>query len=569
MKKLLLLLAGACAGISALAAELTVLPDFNIESISPNGIWAAGTDPMTYDFVIYNLADGKTYRYTEDEENSTYMGGSGNFISNEGQVVVDVYGKDMAAVWDNGEVTLLPRAEGDRSSTANGITPDGTRICGTIGKTGFTMEEVTMRFPIIWDRSEDGTWQMYEELPYPTLDFSGRVPQYIMAIAISENGKTIAGQIVDYSGMIMQPIVWNQDEEGEWAYSIIHPELLNPNGVELPEWPGESPEAPDPKKFMTEEKAEAYQAAMDEYFETWENRPNPADYMTETEYAAYVEAMANFDVELEEWGVRFEQYLTIFDEILATALFYPRNNVLLSGNGRYYATTHMIEDFWAGTSEGYPVVFDLETGDVHQMKSDVPLASSYINDNGTVLAAQTVQPQSMAYNAWIATSPEEEFIPLSEYIEPKYPSVYTWMEENMRHDIEVVDYETWDIVIEPDVWLTGVARADADLKTIVTVTQNIWDYDSDYFTFGYIIPLDGTSAAFDKTINAFGVKAIKNGHVRINGAAARLEIFDVNGRRVYSIDNPSADVATGLSSGLYIIKAIAKDGNVITTKAAI
>ncbi|MDE6692616.1 MAG: hypothetical protein K2K05_04450 [Muribaculaceae bacterium] len=570
MKKHLLVLAGACVGISAIAAEPTVLPGANFENISPNGEWAAGTDPITYDYVIYNLADGKTYTYSEDAENSTYMSGSGNFISNNGQVVVDVYGKDTAAVWDNGEVTLLPRAEGDRSSTANGITPDGSRICGTIGKTDFTMEEVTMRFPIIWDRAEDGTWQMYEELPYPTLDFTGRVPQYIMAIAISDDGKTIAGQIVDYSGMVMQPIVWNQNEEGEWAYSFPHPELLNPNGVELPEWPGESPEPPSPTKYMTEEQGQAYQAAMDEYFETWENRPNPADYMTETEYIAYMEAMANFDGELEEWGIKFDEYLTIFDEIMSSALIYPRNKVMLSGNVRYYATTHMIDDFWVGSSEGYTVVFDLETGDAYQMKSDVTLATSYINNDGTVLAAQTVQPQSMAYNAWIATSPEEEFIPLNEYIEPKYPSVYTWMEENMRHDMETVDYETWEIVIEPDVWQTGVARADADLKTIVTVTQNIWDYDSEYFTFGYIMNLDGgTSAAFDTAINAFGVKAAKNGHVRINGAAARLEVFDMNGRRVYSIDNPSADVATGLRSGLYIIKAIAKDGNVITTKAAI
>ena len=210
------------------------------------------------------------------------------------------------------------------------------------------------------------------------------------------------------------------------------------------------------------------------------------------------------------------------------------------------------------------------SGEVYTKVTDVRLRTSYFSDHGTIIASQTLQMMSMVRNAWICPSLEDEFITISDYVEPKYPSVYTWMAENMRHDMESYDPETYDPVILPDVWQTGTTYSDANLSVLVSSAQNSWDFESDSYFFSYIVPLEGgTSAAFDKAINTFSVKAAKNGAIRINGAAAHLDVYDLNGRRVYSIDNPKSEVSTGLSTGLYIIKAIGKDGSVITTKAAI
>lgn len=571
MRKHLLLMAGACIGISASAAEPAIIPDILFEAVSPNGEWASGSDPMTYDFLIYNIPEGKSYVLPASEDgSSTYSAGSGNFLSNTGVVAIDITDIGPAAVWDNGEVEELPISLEHRSSHANGITPDATRICGNIGLVDFSLDDVIMQTPVLWTRNDDGKWNECVELPYPKVDFTGRVPQYVLAIAISENGKTVAGQIRDYSGFIMQPILWQEDENGEWNYSLPNADLINPDGIEFPEWPGEAPEWVEATSYMTPEEAEAYQAALLEYYTTWENQPDPTDYMTEEKAAAYTAAVEAYKEAYEQWEIDYFAYTDLLYEVQESAVLFPMNNVYLSSNGRYYASSHYYHNFFLGITEEYPVVLDLETGNAYLKKSDVPLLTSYINDNGTVIASQTLQSMSMIRNAWICPTLEDEFITLSEYVQPKFPSIYTWMEENMSHDLESYDPETFDPVILPNVWQTGTAYADDDLTTIVSSAQNTWDYESDSYFFSYIIPLDyGSSSALDAKTKTFGISATKNGKVRINGAAAHLEVYDMNGRMVFSIDNPSGEVATGLRSGLYVIKATGKDGNVVTSKASI
>lgn len=569
MKKPLLLVTGALIGMTAIAAEPVAVPEFMFEAVSPNGEWTAGNDAYQ-NLMIYHIPTGSSYSFEPSEDQSTsYSVGTGNYVSNVGVVAIDISEIGPAAVWDNGNIIELPVSSFHTSSHANGITPDATRICGNLGQAEMSLDDVIMQTPVVWTRNADGEWNDCISLPYPKVDFTGRVPQYILANAISADGKTIAGMIRDYSGMIMQPIVWKENEDGEWAYSLPNPELINPNGVVFPEWPGDSPEWVDASDYMTPEENEAYQAALMEYYNTWENEPNPVDFMTPEEATAYNEAKKAYEAAYAKWETEFNDYIALLDSVEEEAVLFVMNNVYLSPNGRYYAASHEYSSMWEGVKEAYPVVLDLETGEAILKKSDIPLSTTYINDNGTLMAAEQLMPMSVSRNAWICPSLDDEFITLSEYIEPSFPSVYTWMEENMKHDMESYDTETWEPVIIPDVWQTGRACADDNLSTIVSFTQNTWDYDSEYFIYSYVLPLNnGTSAASDKSINSFGINAAK-GTVRINGAAALLEVFDLNGRRVLSIDNPSARVNTGLNSGFYIIKATSKDGKVVTCKASI
>lgn len=568
MKKHLLLLTGAGIGVSVLAAEPSIIPDIIVEAVSPNGEWTAGSDPMTYDFMIYNITEGKSYVLEGAGDDGT-TAGSGNFLSNVGVVAVDLTDIGPAAVWDNGEITELPVSAAHTSSHANGITPDASRICGNIGMAEFSLDDVIMQIPVVWTRT-DGEWTDCVVLPHPTLDFTGRVPQYVLATAISENGKTIAGQIRDYSGFIMQPIVWNENEEGEWTYTLPNPELINPDGIVFPEWPGDAPEWVDPLSYMTPEEQEAYQAAQMEYWMTDENEPNPADYMTPEAAAEYTQAAEAYTAAYAQWETDLFAYTDLLESVQNSAVLMPMNNVYLSPNGRYFASSYQNNNIRTRIIDEYPVVLDLETGKAYLKKTDVPMLTSYVNDNGTVLASQTLQIMSLARNTWICPSLEDDFVTLSEYIQPKFPSVYTWMEENMKHDMESYDMETFEPVIEEDVWMTGIAYADNDLSVIASTTQNMWDYETESYFFSYIIPLDyGLSSAIDAKASSLDLTVGKNGVVRINGAASSLEIFDINGCRVFGIDNPSAVVSTGLKSGFYIIKAVGKDGNVITGKASI
>lgn len=362
-------------GVSAFAAEPVVMTDIIFEAMSPNGVWTAGSDPTSYAFVIYNIPEGKSYVLPVGDDGRTqYTAGTGNFLSNEGIVAIDITDVGPAAVWDNGKINELPVSTHHTSSHANGITPDASRVCGNIGLAEFSLDDVIMQTPVLWTRGEDGSWNDCIKLPYPTVDFTGRVPQYVLAVAISADGKTIAGQIRDYSGFVMQPIVWQEDENGDWAYSLPNPELINPNGVEFPEWPGEAPEWVDPLAYMTPAEAAAYQEALNEYYTTWENEPNPADFMTEEEKAAYLAAKEAYDVNYAQWETDFFAYTDLLMEVQDSAILFPMNNVCLSPNGRYYASSHQNNNYWQGIMDEYPVVLDLETGEVYLKKSETPPA---------------------------------------------------------------------------------------------------------------------------------------------------------------------------------------------------
>ncbi len=93
-----------------------------------------------------------------------------------------------------------------------------------------------MSVPVLWIRGEDGNFGKPVELPYPTTDITGRVPQYVTAIALSDDGSTVLGQVRDYSGRIHYPIVYTNNN-GEWTYSLPAMSLVNPDNIELPKIP--------------------------------------------------------------------------------------------------------------------------------------------------------------------------------------------------------------------------------------------------------------------------------------------------------------------------------------------
>lgn len=281
MKKVLLLIAVAATTAMANAVEPQVLEDVTINKLSPDGNW--GVSDLNPVLTIFDFANNQTYVY--DGTDGTYTAGNGNCISSTG-IVVGSVDDTTPTYWENGTWTALPTGEDEGTCNVNGITPDGSRMCGIVSST--TTGE-TIILPAIWSRNAEGVYDKCELLPCPTKDFTGRAPQYITAVCISDDGKTIAGQIQDYQGTMPQPIIYRQNEKGEWTYELLHPEMLNPTGAKFPEWQ-EEPKRPEFEDYMSDEKRAAYEEAYKKYQDSWydpELEPNPADYMTADEIAAY------------------------------------------------------------------------------------------------------------------------------------------------------------------------------------------------------------------------------------------------------------------------------------------
>lgn len=568
MKKVLLLSAVAAMSAAAVnAIEPQVLDDVMITKLSPDGNLAVSD--MNGVVTIFDFANDKTYEYGMDEETYvSYTTGLGNAISSTG-IIVGGKGDENPAYWENGEWKMLPVSEVSGVYGPNGITPDGGVICGIVPS---TTTGATTILPAIWTRNDDGSYSDYKILPHPSKDFSGRDPQYITAVCISNDGKTIAGQIQDYSGMFPQPIVYRMNDKNEWEYELIHPEMINVGNVEFPEWSPE-PYRPEPEDFMTPENLAEYEEAYQTYIQNGYNpdlMPYPSEYMTPEEIAAFEEAAAIYNEWLEKDTAIGDIVWSLPDEGAAMFVY---NNVALSGNGKYYGTTaQFIID---GEYKYMPIIFDLETGDFTKHSADKDISITFVADNGNALAGTVMDYFSISpMQAYALKSGEDTFVPLIDFLAYS-PVTVDWMKKNMSHDgVATGEYdEEGSLILEDNYMITGMPTANADMSVIATwTTSDLWDIDNweKPFAYSYLLtpglnptgialPVDGANLAI----------AIVDGAIMLNGDAASVAVYDLNGRLVMNVANPGAKVETTLASGFYIVKAVAANGEAVTVKAAL
>lgn len=187
-----------------------------VESISPNGQYAVGTNPLTGASFLWNITDD-TRQWLTAKINDAEAKNKGSFkdisdnkiitgqYHDENYTIIDLGKQKMlkvAAVWDeNGNVTsfglgddiTLSDCKTDaHGSNAKAISGNGTVVVGDYrgaGKFG----------PCCWRKQQDGTWK-YEALPLPVYqgaDEDGNVVNIEIKDAsaedVSADGSIIAG----------------------------------------------------------------------------------------------------------------------------------------------------------------------------------------------------------------------------------------------------------------------------------------------------------------------------------------------------------------------------------------
>lgn len=205
MKKTLLTLAlSIVVSTFAWAQQLSIITDeagtqgaIQVLTMSDNGMYVAGTTETMAGFVM-NVATGAiVYDEALDEFGCEMRG-----VSNDG-IAVGLNGNAIILNVNTGEKTEL-ETPANNTSIANAITPDGSLIVGLCYHDGFVEN------PAIWDQ-----FGVLTLLPEPTPEELGFTYNGSRAVAVSEDGKTIVGYIVD--DMAGHPIIfWTLQDNGEW-----------------------------------------------------------------------------------------------------------------------------------------------------------------------------------------------------------------------------------------------------------------------------------------------------------------------------------------------------------------
>lgn len=571
-----LILFAAALGLSANAQTITPYEGYAFSKNSPDGKWLI--EETNGLLTVYETATGTAYAYGDDFD--SYIAGLGNCVNNAG-TLVGCMPSMKPGYWNAGtkEWKELPTSEQDIlfGSLANSITPDGKYICGSIATGNYLANEESLNLtPAVWTLQENGEYGMYEFLPCPQKDFLGKTPQYATAIDISDDGRTVIGQLVDNSGFYTMTLLYRKGDDGKWTYSIPHPELIYDAEAiaTLPEPPGDTPRYPDATSYMDDEGREAYNAAVeaynkaiDDYYagitdEFPQSYPNQTDYLSEEAAAAYQEALNQYYTDSDAYWERYAEYQKKLSEAV-TGRTYNWNSVALSGNGKY-AATELTERPLTGYGIGtvLPVRMEISDDDVNivNLKGEDMLTTSVTND-GMVVAASPATEYTRT--SFVFENAEAEPKNLVDFVSRFNDELADWMNENLRftvieYDYDPETYEETSTIVE-DSLVTGTAHMNTEGSLFSSFLYDVWS--GSYMPLSYVVDLHDIAGIRNLAVlPKRPVITVKDGRMHIDGDFKSVSLYNAEGRLVSSTSSAAA------LPGCYVVRMEDHEGNVWTER---
>ena len=532
MKKLLLLTGLSAINLAAAAEvpEPKMIEDALISSISPNGQYAVSEGASG--LRIFNLTTGEEYTQLNVSEEDEFFTGDGSCVSNNGIVIGSKQDSPYPYYWKDGEWHTLPIPSDARTSNfARAISADGSRMCGTLRIAGMGGEgDALMVVPCVWNADGDG-YAMPVRLPYPEYDYSGRIPQYITAIDISADGKVVVGQIRDAQGILNYPIIYREDENGEWSYEIPREDLINPDKLEPVPFPGGGPVMPQFESFMTQEEIDAYNVDFQEYLDSGCTIPCPEywEYMAPDEIAAYNQAADEYNKEAMAYNEKYEAWAEFMMGVLLSSPDYAFNQVRISADGKTIGCTVQVEGE-KDPMTGFPTIdnsvwlFDLTSGKITKYEKNGDLNIFYIGNDGVGIGTTSAGTISDSY-----ILKDGETLDIVTWMNSKEPVYGSWIIDNMTfpyaeqvYNEETGNYES----VYGETVMTGRAVATPDFSVVSLSVQNVWDGLD-----------DGLAYVFDMKYSA-GVESVAP-------AMNEKTIYDLSGRKLRNAAAPGIYIIDG------------------------
>ena len=417
MKKLFVMLSGILLPLASFAQggpEIVYEPEMYALKISPNGEYIGN---VASNAAIYVLSTGEQFRYPE-----TYLG-VGNAIADTGMAVGSV--NDSPALFYNGEIIRPENYLQYWFGGFEGINKDGTKLVGFLNNTN---RGGIMYVPFVADVDEAGNVSDPVMLPHPDTDFFNGTPQFCSALWISDDGKTIGGQVLDSMGYYDYPIVYQQDANGEWSYYLPTESLFNPTGIKIPENPWENePSYPEPENFMSGALKQAYQEAYAAYSSGQGPAPIPEEYMSYEEYERYAEAVNKYNDWFFGEQNAMREYIDIYNEVLATSPTFAQNDFALRSDGVVMAQLGGVVNE-NNRMEGKIYFFDTVAKSISIM--DTPKANAapkQILPDGTLIVATPIDEVPTSF---VLLPGETEFKTVPEFLQNKYPELAEYVSKN-------------------------------------------------------------------------------------------------------------------------------------------
>ena len=512
--------------------------------ISHSGVWVIAETYMG-GTVVYNTQTGADpVYYTADY-------GQGYVVSDNGwivglELVDDEFNHPI--IMADGKQWTPDVFKNQTSGSLHSITPDGSRVCGMVGG-GNTYRNL----PFYCDIDANGNFGEIQILPFPDTDFFGSRPQYCSATWMSEDGKTIAGQMIDARGAFVSPIVYKEQSDGSWSYSLPSANMFNPNGLPIPAPFGdiddEYPDAPYPElqNFMTPAQYQKWEEALLEwelhnFAAAYDPYSRLDEFMSLENVQKYYDAIDKYNAAVEEYNEKNFAYWDELYEIADESLFFIRNAMSLSADGKWLASSAQVEDMSDPdniTGKYVPYLCNLETGQwVKCGDSNLSLLTNQILPGGTVICNNPAN-DNLPQISYVYIRSSKTLMSLYDFVNNDDPTLGKWYRDNLTADDLIVgEDETGGLITEKNVVITGSAAFSEDMSVLIAGVSGYELGIQDYFT--YIIqdfeagveslvaaPSDGVYRVY----NLQGVKVLETKNAQEVGNLGK-GIYIVNGKKV-------------------------------------
>lgn len=536
--------------------EIPVIPDAYVHMIGKDGKLAVGEAVSAESSFGYDLSSGDIYFY---EAAST---GDGNCVSESGIVVgVDKVYMQGAFLLPDADPMVVEPLKKFPSGSVDAITWDGTRICGhvenpeSVDFDEFNPDKQKMLYLPYYCDIEGDEISEVKILPTPGLDFFGLRPQYCTAKWISDDGKTIIGQVIANSGYYIYPIVYKEDDNGEWSYILPSESLFNPDGMEIPMWPVPEMEAPQAQDYIGDPELKAY---FLELLAEWDGEEDSDPYqlldpdgysiMTQEEWEAWMNAFEEYKNYSENiYQPLVDQYYDLYSRFIAKSCNFLQTDMALNPQGTLMSQTRVITKF---ANDGNPVkyhvpyLFDLTDGSVKVLgEENSQLKITQILGDGTLIAATPkpgpASPDATPQHSYILLPENDEFMAMEEFIKSVNGNYAEWMNSYLFHSVPL-GYNTNGEMIYADLTVTGLVVVSQDLSILAGgVDTEWWDIEDNAFYYAYFLNEVKNPDA--------GVESILGN----KGEVFPQSVYNLQGRKIREIHKETE--LKELPKGVYII----------------
>lgn len=540
--------------------NVPVIMEAYAHKVSPDGSFTSGEalgaeaswarDNSTGEFYIFpnsTCGDGNniTKKHIIVGTNKTYM--KGTFLLPE----------------NGGSSFLIPSLQKYGESYVHGINWDGTRLVGFMSNGADVNVDETnpdnhkMSYVPFYCDVNPETLDVSEPifLPAPPKDFFGMTPQYCTAFWISDDAKTILGQVIDNSGFFIYPVVYKQSGDGTWSYSLPSEKLFNPNGLPIPKYPVPAIAQPQPENYIGNPEFKALFLEMWDAYISGESDINPYllldpaeagpdALMTQEEWQDYQEALIIYEsYYYSEYEELVNKYYEDYSRFIAQSTNFFQSSMAMNREGTLIGQTKEVTRFSGITPVTYknPVIFNL-TDDSYKIYGGEydELEITQILPDGTLLGVTTKPSQSTPditpQHSYICPPGHSDFITIEDYLKDSNPEYYQWYQDYLNHDVPIGTDE-FGKIIYIDLTVTGLVSASDDLSFIAGAVDGwSWDLNSgNYFTY-----------LFDNVKKSeAGIEDLRQDEDGL------IKVFNLQGIKV--LESKQIDAVKSLPAGIYVI----------------